>query len=532
MSYTVNLEPRNGGSNSSYIVEDGQPFYFPTEKPVKAGKYFYGWADDPYTTIPKCAAGDVYTAGANKTFYGLYSDTEYHAFMYRGDGSPIPMTQFIPSSQRTATVSSQIPIKANTSPTSITLTFDKVKDAAVISGSATVTASVYKTFTFEYWKSNITPKTIPSGVKVDATRDRILTASYAEEVVGTITFPTCTLTNFKFLGWCDDKDGKGNWYGTGIGLPDRTMTLYAVYERIGTGGVIQYPAQSTPITGTVQAGYKLRLVGFKDSENDGVYTVEEINEDENYVTIIFVEPFVVSGSQETEDFTFEIYKDEGTYVPDLDFICGHNNRLWGCSSRLRTIFASALGEPADFYRFQGDALDSYAVAVASAGAFTGMISLNNTVLITKQHCVHKLMGGFPAEYTLYTYETEGTSETNGLSMKNCDGRAVFVAEHGIGMFTGAQSTIISTELGEQQIHDAIAEFTGDKYILHFRDGNNDPKTYIYDFRYGVWTQQDVGDSIIALAHMGDADYAIIQPSIIASYEAGEEEIDEEIDPLG
>ena len=248
MSYTVNLEPRNGGSNASYIIQDGTPFYFPEEKPQKAGQYFLGWADDPYTTLPRCAAGDMYRAGVSKTFYGLYADEEYHAIMYRGDGSPIPMTQFIPSRQRTATVSSQIPIKSNTSPASITLTFDKVKDAAAISGSTTVTASVYKTFTFEYWKSNITPKTVQSGEKVDATRDRILTAYYKEETVGSITFPTCTLANFKFLGWCDDKDGKGNWYGNGIGLPDRTMTLYAVYERIGTGGVIQFPTQSRKVT--------------------------------------------------------------------------------------------------------------------------------------------------------------------------------------------------------------------------------------------------------------------------------------------
>ena len=59
-------------------------------------------------------------------------------------------------------------------------------------------------------------------------------------------------------------------------------------------------------------------------------------------------------------------------VPDLDYICECENRLWGCSSADKTIYASALGMPEIFYDYRGVSTDSYAVAVGSAGEFTGI----------------------------------------------------------------------------------------------------------------------------------------------------------------
>ena len=54
-------------------------------------------------------------------------------------------------------------------------------------------------------------------------------------------------------------------------------------------------------------------------------------------------------------------------MPDLDFICESENRLWGCSNETRTIYASALGDPTNFFSYQGLSTDSYAVAVGSEG---------------------------------------------------------------------------------------------------------------------------------------------------------------------
>ena len=36
-------------------------------------------------------------------------------------------------------------------------------------------------------------------------------------------------------------------------------------------------------------------------------------------------------------------------IPDMDFICESENRLWGCSNSAQTIYASSMGDPTNFY---------------------------------------------------------------------------------------------------------------------------------------------------------------------------------------
>lgn len=59
-------------------------------------------------------------------------------------------------------------------------------------------------------------------------------------------------------------------------------------------------------------------------------------------------------------------------VPDMDFICENENRLWGCKED--TIYSSKLGDPFNWNVFDGLSTDSYAVNVGSAGDFTACCS--------------------------------------------------------------------------------------------------------------------------------------------------------------
>ena len=73
-------------------------------------------------------------------------------------------------------------------------------------------------------------------------------------------------------------------------------------------------------------------------------------------------------------------------VPDLDFICESENRLWGCSSEKQTIYASSLGDPTNFYVYAGLSTDSYALAVGTEGEFTGCCKQTSSVLFWKETC--------------------------------------------------------------------------------------------------------------------------------------------------
>ena len=67
-------------------------------------------------------------------------------------------------------------------------------------------------------------------------------------------------------------------------------------------------------------------------------------------------------------------------IPDMDFICESENRLWGCSNDAQTIYASSMGDPTNFYVYEGLSTDSYALAVGTEGDFTGCCKLTSSVL--------------------------------------------------------------------------------------------------------------------------------------------------------
>src|SRR5699024_8677059 len=85
-------------------------------------------------------------------------------------------------------------------------------------------------------------------------------------------------------------------------------------------------------------------------------------------------------------------------LPELDYICEKDNRLWGVSSAERTIYASALGDPSNFFTFDGLDTDSYAAAVGSEGNFTGLCKYGNTVLAWKERTLHKILGSNPSDF--------------------------------------------------------------------------------------------------------------------------------------
>ena len=104
-------------------------------------------------------------------------------------------------------------------------------------------------------------------------------------------------------------------------------------------------------------------------------------------------------------------------VPDLDYICESGNRLWGCSNREKTIFASVLGDPTNFYVYEGLSTAAYAVAVGSEGDFTGCCKRSTAVLFWKERTLHKMLGDYPAEYALFDYAIDGLRAGCSRSMK-------------------------------------------------------------------------------------------------------------------
>lgn len=176
-------------------------------------------------------------------------------------------------------------------------------------------------------------------------------------------------------------------------------------------------------------------------------------------------------------------------IPDMDFICESENRLWGCSSEKQTIYASANGEPENFNVFQGLSTDSYALAISSEGGFTGCCKLGSSVLFWKEGTLHKILGSYPSEYSLYTYTLEGLKEGCHKSLQVINETLFYMGPHGVHAFTGGTPSLISSNFGEREFSEAVAGNDGDSYYLAVREGEA-AHLFVYETRHGIWVRED------------------------------------------
>lgn len=177
-------------------------------------------------------------------------------------------------------------------------------------------------------------------------------------------------------------------------------------------------------------------------------------------------------------------------IPDMDFICESENRLWGCSSAAQTIYASSLGDPTNFFVYEGLSTDGYALGVGSDGAFTGCCKLASAVLFWKENRLHKLLGSYPAEYSLYTYEIEGLQEGCHKSLQVINEMLFYLGIHGVYTYSGGTPSLISSNFGAKVFTSATAGNDGDSYYLSAVEASGQKHMFVYETRAGLWVRED------------------------------------------
>lgn len=181
-------------------------------------------------------------------------------------------------------------------------------------------------------------------------------------------------------------------------------------------------------------------------------------------------------------------------IPNLDFICESENRLWGCNSQTQTIYASALGDPTNFYVYEGLSTDAYTLAVGTEGKFTGCCKLSSSVLFWKETKLHKMLGSYPAEYAMYTYEVEGLQAGCHKSQQVINDTLFYKGPHGVYAYSGGTPTLISDNFGEKDFSDAVGGNDGDSYYLSVKDGEI-RHLLVYETKTGIWVLEDSTEAV-------------------------------------
>lgn len=261
---------------------------------------------------------------------------------------------------------------------------------------------------------------------------------------------------------------------TTITFTDSTLTQKFQPDYASPSMVTLYKIVDVDIS-SFKAGDVVFISGSEN--NDGAVYIEEVNG--NTITVgdnIFV------GGDDMNLITVE------RRIPELDYICESDNRIWGCSNADNTIYASALGDPTNFFDYSGESTDSYAVAVGSPERFTACCRYGGAVLFFKENKIHKVLGSYPAEYTLYSYDVEGVQEGSHKSLQTINEVLYYKGIHGVFAYNGSPR-LISANFGEKSFGSAVAGNDGDTYYISMSDEGRG-YLFAYETKHGMWVLED------------------------------------------
>lgn len=193
-------------------------------------------------------------------------------------------------------------------------------------------------------------------------------------------------------------------------------------------------------------------------------------------------------------------------VPDMDFVCESNNRLWGCSSKNHEIYASKLGDPFNWSNYEGISTDSYAVTVGSDGDFTGCISHLGVVLFFKENTIHKVYGNKPANFQINTYTLPGVEKGSSRSLCIVNETLYYKGRKGVYSYDGSTPALISDSFGTEPYSDASANQRDGKYYVSMKNLSGKYSLMVYTPSYRMWHKEDDTDMTMTAYGEGNLYY--------------------------
>lgn len=221
-----------------------------------------------------------------------------------------------------------------------------------------------------------------------------------------------------------------------------------------------------------------------------IYTVfsADISLIEKYIALIF------SGTIKSDNS--EIFK-AMTIMPELDYICEGQNRLWGCrygtdykGDFVNEIYCSELGNFANWYNYEGASTDSFAVSLGEDGDFRGCVFLNGRPSFFKENAIFTVYGEYPANFQLVTLNAKGVQKGSENSIALCSDGVLYKGADGVYLFDGSSVQLTSQVFGVDKFYNANGAMYGLKYYVSMQDKNGKYFMYVLDLSNGFWVKED------------------------------------------
>lgn len=175
-------------------------------------------------------------------------------------------------------------------------------------------------------------------------------------------------------------------------------------------------------------------------------------------------------------------------VPDMDFICENDNRLWGCKGD--EIYASKPGDIFNWNVFDGLASDSYAVTVGSEGDFTACVSYLGYPIFFKEDKVYKVYGSKPSDFQVMSSASMGVASGSDRSLAIAGEVLYYHSRVGIMAYSGGVPQCVSSVFGSAVYTDAVGGSDGIRYYVSLLGSDGVRVLMCYDTKSNQWYKED------------------------------------------
>lgn len=183
-------------------------------------------------------------------------------------------------------------------------------------------------------------------------------------------------------------------------------------------------------------------------------------------------------------------------VPDLDWICESNNRLWGCKYGMENgkvvneLRACKLGDFKNWNCYMGLSTDSYRASIGTDGPFTGAITQKGYPVFFKEQCIHRVSGYAPSSFQISTTMCRGIQRGSGRSAAVVNEVVLYKSRQDVMMYDGSMPVSISGQLGKILYEKARAGVLGAKYYICMQARTGRWVQMCYDTEKGIWYKED------------------------------------------
>jgi len=229
-----------------------------------------------------------------------------------------------------------------------------------------------------------------------------------------------------------------------------------------------------------KAGDAVEISGDEvDEANKKTAVIREVSDDKNELR--FYEHTFVK-NETFKDATIE------RLMPDMDFLCENENRLWGCKDD--TIYASKLGDIFNWHVYDGVSTASFATDVGSPGEFTGCTSYLGYPVFFKEDNIYKVHGNKPSNFQVIASASLGIAAGSEHSTAVAGEKLFYFSRAGVVQYSGGVPKNISAPFGNVQYKNAVGGSDGTKYYISMQEEGGNYVLFVFDTKTNLWCRED------------------------------------------